>query len=69
MDITISLTLIIALSLISQWIALRVGWPPILLYLLLGLGLGPIYGVVQPDVLLGDLLFPFCTTKCSDHTV
>ena len=59
MDITISLTLIIALSLISQWIALRVGWPPILLYLLLGLGLGPIYGVVQPDVLLGDLLFPF----------
>ena len=59
MDITVSLTLIIALSLISQWIALRVGWPPILLYLLLGLGLGPIYGVVQPDVLLGDLLFPF----------
>lgn len=55
---TISLTLIIALSLTSQWIALRVGWPPILLYLLLGLCLGPLYGVVQPDLLLGDLLFP-----------
>tara|TARA_Y100000589_G_scaffold190481_1_gene180424 strand:- start:669 stop:2540 length:1872 start_codon:yes stop_codon:yes gene_type:complete len=56
---TISLTLIIALSLISQWVALRMGWPPILLYLLLGLGLGPVAQVVQPDLLLGDLLFPF----------
>lgn len=56
---TISLTLIISLSLTSQWIAHRMGLPPILLYLILGLGLGPLAHIIHPDQLLGDLLFPF----------
>ena len=42
----------------AQWIAWRVKLPAILFLLLAGIVLGPLTGLLQPDKLLGDLLFP-----------
>lgn len=52
------LVLIGALGIAGQWIAWRLGLPSILVLLLLGLLAGPATGVLDPDELLGDLLFP-----------
>src|SRR5574337_861225 len=43
---------------LAQWLAWRVKLPAILFLLLAGIVLGPVSGVVDPDKLLGDLLFP-----------
>lgn len=42
-----------------QWLAWRVKLPAILFFLLVGLLLGPVSGVLNPDDLFGELLFPF----------
>jgi CPA1 family monovalent cation:H+ antiporter len=47
------------LSLISQWLAWRLRVPAILFLLSAGVALGPVTGVLDPDELFGDLLFPF----------
>ncbi|MBY6185456.1 cation:proton antiporter [Marinobacter hydrocarbonoclasticus] len=46
------------ISILCQWTAFRLKVPAILPLLLVGLLLGPGLGVLQPDPLLGDLLFP-----------
>lgn len=46
-------------SLISQWLAWRMRVPAILFLLAFGLLLGPASGLLDPDRLFGDLLFPF----------
>jgi NhaP-type Na+/H+ or K+/H+ antiporter len=57
---TVSLiAIILSLCAICQWAAWRVKLPAILFLLLTGIIAGPILGLVQPEVLLGDLLFPF----------
>jgi NhaP-type Na+/H+ or K+/H+ antiporter len=43
---------------LAQWLAWRVKLPAILFLLLAGIVLGPVSGVLNPDKLLGDLLFP-----------
>ncbi|KNC67433.1 sodium:proton exchanger, partial [Pseudoalteromonas rubra] len=45
-------------SVLAQWLAWVCRVPAILFLLLTGLLLGPISGQLQPDQLLGDLLFP-----------
>lgn len=50
---------IFVLCVICQWVAWRIQLPPILLLLLAGLAAGPFLGIIHPDQLLGDLLFPF----------
>ena len=45
-------------SVLAQWIAWAFREPAILFLLLTGLILGPFSGVLEPDALLGDLLFP-----------
>jgi len=47
------------LSLISQWLAWRLRVPAILFLLSAGLVLGPVTGALDPDLLFGDLMFPF----------
>jgi len=42
-----------------QWLAWRVRLPSILFLLTAGILVGPVFGVFNPDALLGDLLFPF----------
>ena len=44
---------------VCQWLAWRVNLPSILFLLTAGLLVGPVFGVFDPDVFLGDLLFPF----------
>ncbi len=56
--IALSLAGIALISLLAQWLAWSVRVPAILFLLLSGLLLGPVTGLLDPDQLLGDLLFP-----------
>ncbi len=47
------------LSLVSQWLAWRLRVPAILFLLTFGVLLGPVSGLLDPDRLFGELLFPF----------
>lgn len=55
--------LIIAALLVTgigcQWLAWRLRIPAILFLLLTGVLAGPLLGWLRPDMLFGDLLFPF----------
>jgi NhaP-type Na+/H+ or K+/H+ antiporter len=59
---TIELSLMLAgmlvIGFLAQWLAWRVKLPAIVFLLLAGIILGPVSGVLQPDKLLGELLFP-----------
>lgn len=57
-EILILLTGIGLMGAIAQWFAWWVKLPAILFLLLLGLALGPGAGILHPDELFGDLLFP-----------
>ncbi|MCL7745110.1 cation:proton antiporter [Guyparkeria hydrothermalis] len=57
-SILLSLTAIVVLGIAAQWLSWRVKVPPILFLLLIGIALGPIFGLLEPDALFGDLLFP-----------
>jgi len=52
------LAMIGILSLACQWLAWRIRVPAILPLLICGLVLGPVFGVLDPDALFGELLFP-----------
>lgn len=45
-------------SVVAQWIAWFFKVPAILFLLVIGLLLGPVFSVLDPDALFGDLLFP-----------
>ena len=49
---------ILAAGFACQWIAWRVRVPAILFLLVTGILAGPIFGVLDPDALLGDLMIP-----------
>ena len=55
---TALLALIALISIACQWSAWRLKLPAILFLLIAGVLLGPVSGVLNPDQLLGDLLFP-----------
>jgi NhaP-type Na+/H+ or K+/H+ antiporter len=55
----IALSLIIVAGIGAQLVSWWLRLPSILLLLVAGLLVGPIGGVVEPDVLLGEALFPF----------
>lgn len=48
-----------AIGLVCQWLAWKTRLPAILYLLLAGLIAGPISGHLNPDILFGELLFPF----------
>ncbi|MFT6051122.1 MAG: NhaP-type Na+/H+ or K+/H+ antiporter, partial [Halioglobus sp.] len=50
------LSLIGLLGLLCQWFAWRIKLPAILPLLVTGLLLGPVFGVLDPDALFGDVL-------------
>ncbi|MBB3226346.1 NhaP-type Na+/H+ or K+/H+ antiporter [Luteibacter sp. Sphag1AF] len=52
------LILMLVVGFACQWLAWRVRLPAILFLLVAGIGLGPVSGVLIPDKLMGDLLFP-----------
>lgn len=49
---------LLTLGFLCQWLAWRVRLPAILFLLLVGIVAGPITGALDPDALLGDMLFP-----------
>ncbi len=53
-----SLVLVILLGVVAQWVAAALRAPSILLLLLTGFLIGPVTGLMDPDALLGELLFP-----------
>jgi len=59
----IGLASIIVLGIISQWIAWRLHLPAILLLLVSGIIAGPVTGILHPDELFGELLFPLISVS------
>ncbi len=52
------LALILGIGFLAQWLAWRLRVPAILPLLVIGLASGPLTGLLDPDALLGELLFP-----------
>ncbi|WP_303900837.1 cation:proton antiporter [Thiohalomonas denitrificans] len=52
---------VVVTGVLCQWAAWHLKLPAILLLLLAGILLGPVTGIVDPDALLGDLLFPLAS--------
>lgn len=59
MNSALIISLLFLAGFAAQWIAWRSKLPAILFLLFTGVMLGPVLGFVNPDELLGDLLFPF----------
>lgn len=59
----IGITSILLFGIGAQWIAWRFKLPAILLLLISGIMAGPVFGLIQPDVLMGDLLAPFISVS------
>lgn len=59
MDTALLLSCIVGLGIAAQWLAWYLKQPSILFLLLIGIIIGPVLGYFNPDVVLGDLLFPF----------
>ncbi|MDZ7681464.1 MAG: cation:proton antiporter [Fodinibius sp.] len=55
----IGITSILVFGIGAQWVAWRFKLPAILLLLISGILAGPVFGLLDPDVLMGDLLTPF----------
>lgn len=58
-SIGIILALILVLGISAQWLAWWLKLPSILFLLGFGILLGPVFSVIDPDHLFGELLFPF----------
>ena len=59
LDILTSLALIGILGMACQWLAWWARLPAILFLLICGLIVGPVSGLIDPDAMFQDLLFPF----------
>ena len=57
-NLLIAVASIITLGIAAEWFAWRIGLPSILVLLVFGFLAGPLTGFLDPDVMLGDLLFP-----------
>ncbi len=55
----LGLAAIVVLGIIAQWLSWRFKIPSILLLLIFGFLAGPVTGLLNPDELLGSLLYPF----------
>lgn len=58
MDISLLLAGIVGLGILAQWIGWYTKQPAILFLLSIGILMGPVFKILDPDVVLGDLLFP-----------
>ena len=57
-NVALTLAVIGVCGVACQWVAWRMRVPSILFLLLCGIMMGPVTGVLSPDDLFGDLLFP-----------
>ena len=61
----ISLALVPLLGIAGQWIAWRTRLPSIIVLLLLGFLAGPIFSILDVDLVFGDMLYPFVSLLVS----
>jgi len=54
----VGLASIVVLGIGAQWVAWRLHLPAILLLLVVGFLAGPVFGLIHPNEIFGDLLFP-----------
>ncbi len=59
----IGITSILIFGIGAQWLAWRFKLPAILLLLISGIMAGPVFGLLDPDQLMGDLLAPFISVS------
>lgn len=59
----ISIASILVFGIGAQWAAWRFSLPAILLLLISGILAGPVFGLLDPDLLMGDLLAPFISVS------
>lgn len=57
-ELLVALTAIIFLGIAAQWVSWKIKVPAILFLLLIGVLAGPVTGLLNPDAMFGDLLFP-----------
>jgi len=62
-ELLYGLASIIVLGIAAQWLAWRFHLPAILLLLVFGMAAGPWLGIVDPDQIFGDLLFPLVSVS------
>nr|WP_239350848.1 cation:proton antiporter [Snodgrassella communis] len=58
MDIAFQFSALLALGMGAQWLAWYLKQPSVLFLLFAGIIIGPVLGWFQPDVVMGNLLFP-----------
>lgn len=58
-NVLIQLGAIVLLGMFSQWVAWRLRFPSIFLLLIAGFLAGPVTGLIEPDLLMGEMLMPF----------
>ncbi|WP_227677436.1 cation:proton antiporter [Psychrobacter ciconiae] len=58
MDTALLLSSIVGIGIAAQWLAWYLKQPSILFLLVIGIIIGPVLGYLDPDLLLGELLFP-----------
>ena len=49
---------VIVLGIFAQWLSWRLKLPSILALLVIGIAAGPVTGLLRPDEMFGDILFP-----------
>ncbi|MBX3594007.1 sodium:proton antiporter [Sphingomonas sp.] len=57
-DQAFAIALIGALGIGAQWVAWRTGWPAIALMLVAGVLAGPVFGLIHPEAVFGELMEP-----------
>ena len=57
-ELTVSIALIGALGIGSQWLAVRLRMPAIVFMLTAGVLAGPVFGIIDPEAQFGDMLRP-----------
>ena len=62
-NLLFGLAAIIALGIAAQWLSWRLHFPAILLLLIFGIFAGPIFNLVNPDIIFGDLLMPMVSVS------
>ncbi|MGE3800811.1 MAG: cation:proton antiporter [Candidatus Kapaibacterium sp.] len=62
-ELLIGLTSILVLGIVAQWLAWRFVLPSILILLAFGFLAGPVLGFIEPNAILGDLLFPIVSVS------
>ncbi len=59
----LGLASIIVLGILAQWLAWRWHLPAILLLLVFGFAAGPVFNILHPDTLFGEVLFPLVSVS------